>query len=251
MDIAADSFNFSYLILFTFAASFEIQIIIINKMFSLIMKKLFLIVTVSIFTLVAFGQDKTAKDYKVEGKEAYDAKDYASALSAFEKAIQLYEESGSPDTTLYYNAGICAIKVKDYSKSRDFFVKSQELDYKKCKAQYYEAVSLKALENNEEMVTISEEGYENCIKEKSKFSKLLFGYYQKEGLSIYNTASTMLNSANQYNPSNLDKYKSEMVKVKAEFSKALPLLEKAKSYKNDETVNTAIEQAKTVINSEI
>jgi len=120
--------------------------------------------------------------------------------------------------------------------------------YKACKSKYYQSLNLKNLERPLEMVTIAEDGYTNCIKLQKNFSKLLFGHYQKEGISIYNNASNMLTTANQYNPSNMDKYNSEMVKVKAEFKKALPVLEKAKTYKNDDTINSAIEQAKNIIN---
>ena len=45
-------------------------------------------------------------------------------IKFFEKSIQMYEAEGKTDTTLYYNAAICAIKVKEYQKSVDFFNKS-------------------------------------------------------------------------------------------------------------------------------
>ena len=103
------------------------------------MKRIFFVLVLIISVTTLFAQDKSAKDYKIEAAEAYKAKDYQTGLSSFEKAIQLYEADGKIDTTLYYNAAICAIKVKEYPKAVTYFDRSVDLDYKPCKSKLYKA----------------------------------------------------------------------------------------------------------------
>ena len=134
------------------------------------MKRFLFVITLSIIATSIFAQDKSAKEYKVEAAEAYKAKDYAKGLSSFEKAIQLYEADGKTDTTLYYNAAICALKQKEYDKSIGYFDRSVELGYKACKSNLYKATALKSLGKTDEMVALSEAGIEDCPKYKKKFN---------------------------------------------------------------------------------
>lgn len=208
------------------------------------MKKLLIAVVLVIGFTSLNAQDKTAKDYKIEGADAYKAKDYATGLSSFEKSIQMYEAEGKTDTTLYYNAAICAIKVKEYQKSVDFFNKSIEFGYKTCKANLYKANALNKLESYEEMETVCNESRTKCPKYKSKFDEIVFKYYLKSGLEIFNEAAQMQSTATPLAQSNPDQYKEEMVKVKAKFTESLPLLEKAHEIKpDDENCKKALKQA--------
>lgn len=208
------------------------------------MKKLLIAVVLVIGITSLNAQDKTAKDYKIEGADAYKAKDYATGLSSFEKSIQMYEAEGKTDTTLYYNAAICAIKVKEYQKSVDFFNKSIGFDYKTCKSTLYKANALDKLENYEEMETVCTEGATKCPKYKKKFNEIVFNHYLKSGLEIFNEAAQMQSTATPLAQSNPDQYKAEMVKVKAKFTESLPSLEKAHEIKpDDENCNKALKQA--------
>jgi len=165
-------------------------------------------------------------------------------LSSFEKSIQLYEADGKIDTTLYYNAGICAIKVKEYEKSVEYFNRSIELDYKDCKSSLYKASALKKLGQKDEMVAVCEEGVNQCPKYKKKFNDLLFSHYLKSGLDIFNGAAKMQADATPLATSDPDAYKAEMDKVKAEFNKSLPMLEKANGINpEDENCKKALKQA--------
>jgi len=208
------------------------------------MKKLLFAVVLVIGITSLNAQDKTAKDYKIEGADAYKAKDYATGLSSFEKSIQMYEAEGKTDTTLYYNAAICAIKVKEYQKSVDFFNKSIGFDYKTCKSNLYKANALNKLKNYEEMEAVCTENATKCPKYKSKFDEIVFKYYLKSGLSIFNDAAKMQSTATPLAQSNPDQYKAEMVKVKAKFNESLPMLEKAHDLKPaDESCKSALKQA--------
>lgn len=201
-----------------------------------------LVLTIGVTTLIA--QDKSAKEYKVEAADAYKAKDYQTGLNSFEKAIQLYEADGKTDTTLYYNAAICAIKVKDYDKSVSFFDRSIELGYKDCKSKLYKANALKGKGDMTQMETVATDGAQSCPKYKSKFTDLLFQHYMKSGLAIFNGAAKKQADITPLAQSDPDGYKAGMENVKAEFKNSLPMLEKAHDLKpEDENCKKALKQA--------
>lgn len=215
--------------------------------------KSLLIVLVLVFGITTLNaQEKSAKDYKVEGAEAYSAKDYKSGLAAFENSIQLYEHDNNIDTTLYYNAAICALKIKEYEKSITFFDRSIEFDYKACKSQLYKANALKKLKNYDSMIEVCESGISNCPSYEKKFNDLQFNYYLKSGLSIFNDAAKMQADVTPLATSDPAKYKTEMEKVKAEFQKSLPMLNKAKAINpTDENCNKAIKSVNEILATEI
>ena len=198
------------------------------------MKKL-LIAFILLFGVSSmYAQDKSAKDYKIEGADAYKAKDYHAGFDAFEKSIQLYEAEGKTDTTLYYNAAICAYKVKNYENALSYFDHSIELGYKTCKAELYKANAQRKLGNTDDMIATCKSSKAKCPKYASKFDDLLFQYYLKSGLEIFNGAAKMQADATPLAESNADQYKVEMEKVKTKFGESLPLLEKAHSIKADD-----------------
>lgn len=215
------------------------------------MKNVLLLVLIFTVSFLS-AQDKSAKDYKIEGADAYKAKDYQKGLTSFEKSIQLYEADGKVDTSLYYNAAICALKVKDYDKSLQYFNKSITLDYKPCKSQLYSANAYKKKKDYATMETECNNGITSCPKYKSKFNDLLFGYYLKSGLDIFNGAAKMQADVTPLASTDPDKYVTEMEKVKAEFNKSIPMLEKANSINpEDQNCTKALNQAKKIVSTEI
>jgi len=208
------------------------------------MKKILLVIVLIIGVTTTYAQEKSAKDYKIEAADAYKAKDYQKGLTSFEKSIQLYEAEGKIDTTLYYNAAICAIKVENYQKSVEYFNRSVELGYKACKSKLYKANAQKGMEDFNGMEATCNEGLSSCTKYKDKFNELLFQYYLKTGLDIFNNAAKMQADATPLAQSDPDKYTAEMEKVKAEFTSSLPMLEKANTIDpSDENCKKALKQA--------
>ena len=186
------------------------------------------VIAIMVFAVsIAQAQDKTAKEFKIEGADAYKAKEYQKGLDSFEKSIALYEAEGKTDTSLYYNAGVCAYKVKSYDKALGFFDKSLSLKYKSCNSLLYKANALKKQKKYDEMEATCNEGISKCSRSQDKFNTILFKHYLKTGLSIYNNAAKMQSSANQYASSDQAKFETEMAKVKNEFKRSLPMLEKA------------------------
>ncbi|MBN1337844.1 MAG: hypothetical protein JXA03_00895 [Bacteroidales bacterium] len=204
-----------------------------------------------ILTLSGWSQDKTARDYKIEAAEAYNAKDYVKGLEAFEKAIVLYEDAGEIDTSLYFNAAVCAYKSDDYEKAVSYFTTSLNMGYKSCSAMLFKANSLRKLEKYDEMEEICNQGTATCKGSADKFNEILLNYYRKEGLEIYNNAAKVQAAATPLIQSDKAKYDSEMEKVKTEFRRALIWLNKAKNIDPaDQSVNDAIDGANKVINGQ-
>ncbi len=208
------------------------------------MKRTVLAFVLIISVTALFAQDKSARDYKIEAAEAYKAKDYQTGLTSFEKAIQLYEADGKIDTTLYYNAAICAVKVKDYQKAVTYFDRSIDLEYKYCKSKLYKASAQKGMDDYAAMEATCTEGITSCPKYKKDFNDLLFQHYLSTGLEVFNNAAKMQADATPLAQSDPDAYKAEMEKVKAEFSNSLPMLEKAHAIDPaDENCKKALKQA--------
>jgi hypothetical protein len=209
------------------------------------MKKFFLLTLVFLGGIVLLNaQTKTAKEYKIEGADAYKAKDYKKGLSSFEQAIALYEAEGKTDTTLYFNAGVCALKIEDYGKSIKLFDRSIGFKYKECKSMLYKASALKKLGRNSEMETICNSGVANCPENTAEFNDLLFQYYLSSGLDVFNAAAKKQAEITPFAKTDAEKYKAEMVKVKADFNSSLPMLEKAnKINPTNEDCKKALKQA--------
>jgi hypothetical protein len=211
------------------------------------MKKLLITILLLLatgITFLTYAQEKTAKEYKIEGKNAADAKDFEKGYSSFVQAIKLYEANGKTDTTLYFNAGYCALKTSKYEESLPYFSRSIELGYKSCNAMLYKANALKELKRNTELEQVCTQGKSSCKENSDKFNELLFAYYLKSGLDIFNNAAKMQADITPLAKTDAEKYKSEMVKVKAEFTKSLPMLEKAHSLiPADENCKKALRQA--------
>lgn len=66
------------------------------------------------------------------GVQHFNQKDYAGGVPAFEKAIELQPAIATKaDTSLYVNAGNCALNAKDYPKAARFYEKLVEIKYGK------------------------------------------------------------------------------------------------------------------------
>lgn len=206
------------------------------------MKKFISVTLVFIAGLVVLNaQDKTAKEYKIEAADAYKAKDYKKGLSSFEQAIALYEAEGKTDTTLYFNAGICALKIEDYEKSVKLFDRSLGYNYKTCKSLLYKATALKKLSKYSEMEEICNNGITACAENAADFKDMLFQYYLSSGLDVFNAAAKKQAEITPLAKTDAEKYKLEMDKVKTDFAKSLPMLEKAN------TLNPANEDCKKAL----
>ena len=158
-----------------------------------------------------------------------DKKDYANAVTNFEKAIETSEENTD---ALVYNAAIAAYRAKMMDKAVELFGKSVENSYKGETAIYYKAAALKQLNKDDEYKATLEEGAEKFPGDKN-IAPALANIYVSEGNDLYKKGAAIITAANEKISAGSLKttdagYTSEVDKAKVEFKAAVEVLEKAK-----------------------
>jgi len=138
------------------------------------------------------------------------------------------------DTSMIYNMGYLAYNLKDYNKALKYFDQAISMNYKKVNALIYKADSYKALKNDAENLKALEEALAIAPEEPKVKSKLA-SYYIKSATSIYSKGSSIITKANNDITAGKLKttdpaYIATEKKAKDEYTKALPLIEKALSY---------------------
>ena len=190
------------------------------------MKKLIVIAVLIMGISSLYAQDKTAADFRKEGKEAYKSKDYKTAFIAFENAVKANEKAGTVDTSLFYNTGYCAYKSRNYSKASSYFKKSIELGYKREKAYIFAANSYKKAKDYEALDAILEKALTE-YPESSKLLKIQANRLFIKGLGHYNKASELIQAAAQLVESDPKKFEKKEDEAKSEYKAAMPFLEQA------------------------
>jgi pilus assembly protein Flp/PilA len=207
-----------------------------------IMKRIVFILLFCLSIGTLFAQE-SAKLYNA-GNDALKAKDYAKALENYEKAVAVWGNAPQ-DFAMFYNCAICAFQIKDYEKAIKYFDLCATNNYKPEDALYNKAIVYKILKNNDEYLKTINDGnakFPENAKFKGDLSKLSFA----EAVGHYNAGNTILKGAidkvtsKKYKDANDPGYKAEIAKAKAEFSAAIPALDKAIGY------NPADEKAKEI-----
>ena len=106
--------------------------------------------------------DIQGKQFVNEGILAYNAKDYAKALKAFENTLEIckIEQIKRTDTLAIYYAGACAQEVGDLAKSEKYYRMAIAADYKAEAAYVRMERMYAAAEDNEKAFAILKEGRE-------------------------------------------------------------------------------------------
>lgn len=169
-----------------------------------------------------------AKCHENKGSVYNKMKDLNNALASYEKALELYTEKPG---TLIMNAAVTAYKLENFEKAISYFDKAFEAGFKPEDALLNKAQAYRKLNNNDAFKQTLITGNEK-FPENKKFSAALAGIYVGEGNEFYKAGVTILNAANKKVTDGKLKtedaaYKSEVDKVKAEFAKAIDILEKA------------------------
>ncbi len=187
------------------------------------MKRIFLLM-LSVLSLSVMAQDnKTADDYVAEGSDAYRSKDYKSAFTAFETALQMKKQAGVTDTVLYYNTGYCAYKSNQFEKASTYFEKSVELGYKTELSYVFATNSYRKANNDEKFATSLTAAFEKYPKNKT-LVMLMATHQFKLGLNHYNKASEIVAEAAKINETEPDRFKTLMSQAQGEYNLALPYL---------------------------
>ena len=193
------------------------------------MRKLFFVVVMFISVLAVNAQvaEKTFADLKNEGNAAIKANDFPKALDLYEQAMVKWGDKPIVDTSMVYNMGICAIKAKSWDKALKYFDKAISMNYKKVSSLLYKS---------------------DVYRIKSKLAT----YYVGEANAIYTKGSAIILKVNNDITAGKLKttdpaYIAAEQKAKDEYTKAMPLIDKALSFdpanKTAAQIKAAIELA--------
>lgn len=136
---------------------------------------------------------ETAVTLKNAGIDALKAKDYAKALENFEKANAALG-AGAQDYPMIFNCAVCAIQIKNYDKAIKYFDQTIAGNYKLEDSFYNKAMVWKLQKKDEEYVKVLNEGIAK-FPENPKFKTELSKYYLMEGSVQYNNGAKLLKSA--------------------------------------------------------
>ncbi len=180
-----------------------------------------LLLALAIPAAIFAQEEKTANEYKNEGNALVKEKNYQDALTAYEKALELWGDS--VDAPTVYNAATCAKGSKQYDKAIKYYKQSIELDYKADYATYF--LSDVYDKNGEpeaqlETLLVGFEKYKTG-KPASFIQKSLVKIYRDDAMVYYNEGQKILG---EWTAEKDAEIKS---KAKEQFKQAKPLIEKA------------------------
>ena len=180
------------------------------------------------------AQTEAPEDLINKGNSAVQLKDYKGALENYQNAFDLYEKQGkakeiAPETI--YNAGYCAHKANLNDEAITYLKKAIELNVKEARPYQNLADVYKAKKDNDMYEKTIEEGLAKYPDDKA-LNKMMANLYVQKGNVFYKEGSKIKADANKsgLSQSDPDAYNAELDKSKAEFEKALPLIEKAYQY---------------------
>ena len=198
------------------------------------MKHLLSIALVAMALSLNAQTTEAPEDFVNKGNAAVQLKDYKGAFENYQKAFDLYEKQGkakeiAPETI--YNAGYCAHKANLHDEAITYLKKAIELNVKEARPYQNLAETYKAKKDNEMYEKTLEEGLAKYPDDKA-LNKLMSNLYVQKGNAFYKEGTKIKADANKsgLSQSDPDAYNAELEKSKAEFEKALPLIEKAYKY---------------------
>lgn len=198
------------------------------------MKHLLSIALVAMALSLNAQTTEAPEDFVNKGNAAVQLKDYKGAFENYQKAFDLYEKQGkakeiAPETI--YNAGYCAHKANLHDEAITYLKKAIELNVKEARPYQNLAETYKAKKDNEMYEKTLEEGLAKYPDDKA-LNKLMSNLYVQKGNAFYKEGTKIKADANKsgLSQSAPDAYNAELEKSKAEFEKALPLIEKAYKY---------------------
>lgn len=193
------------------------------------MKKIVLI----LFVCLGFGSLSAQESIKLQnaGNDALNAKDYATALSNYEKAMAVWG-TAPQDSVMFYNCGYCAIQVKDLDKAIKYYNLAAAHNYKAAEATFKVSQIYKFQKNNEAYLKTVNEGFAK-YPDHAGFKGEVAKNFLLEGVAHYNTGNGLLKgavdkiNAKKFKDANDPGYKAEIAKAKKEFGDAIPFFDKA------------------------
>lgn len=182
------------------------------------------------YASICFAQEENEHiKFKNEGNEALRSQNYKTAFESYEAAIAIWPSEEAPDAAMIYNTADCARRLNEHEKALNYYIQSEELNYRPDRAAFYIASSLKSLDREEDMertLLKSIDAYKTSSI-LAQMTKMLVTYYLKQGAERYNRASQILASASNANPS---QYNEITQRANEAFAESKPWFEKALEY---------------------
>lgn len=193
------------------------------------MKKIALV----LFLCLSFGALSAQESIKLQnaGNDALNAKDFATALSNYEKAMAVWG-TAPVDSVMFYNCGYCAIQVKDLDKAIKYYNLAVTHNYKPAEASFKVAQIYKFQKNNEAYLKAINEGFAK-YPDNASFKGEIAKNFLLDGVAHYNAGNGLLKAAvdkintKKFKDANDPGYKAEIAKAKKEFGDAIPFFDKA------------------------
>jgi len=200
------------------------------------MKRFFLAIVLCCAVMAVNAQtvEKSFADLKNEGNVAIAAKDFPKALDLYEQALVKLGDKPIVDSSMIYNMGYCAYVSKNYEKALKYFDKSVSMNYRKVNALIYKGDTYKAMKNDAENLK-SLEAALAIAPDDAKVKSKLATYYINAATAIYAKGSAIITKANNDITAGKLKnsdpaYITAEQKMKDEYAKALPLIDKAMTF---------------------
>lgn len=189
------------------------------------MKRLVFVLLVFFSSTTLFSQN--AETFRNEGNKAMAAKQYAVALTNYEKALATWGNKPA-DNAMIYAMGTCAYSANDMQKSLKYFDMAIAAGYNLDMAYQYRACVMTAQKNNEGYVQTLKEGLVKVPNSKA-LKESLAKYYDTEGDKHYKAAVDILKNAvaqvNAGKMSSTDKaFKTENEKARKELNESIKWL---------------------------
>lgn len=134
------------------------------------MKNIITLLFVSLLFSTIYAQE-TATDFKNDGMWKHKVKNYAGALSSYNKSIELSEENPDPDT--YYRAALCAYQNTEYELAVEYFDEVIKRKYKKAIPYKLKAKTYEKLEDFDNLKTTLKAGIESYPENSIDLKKML------------------------------------------------------------------------------
>ncbi|WP_282125040.1 tetratricopeptide repeat protein [Marinifilum flexuosum] len=170
-------------------------------------------------------------DYTNEAVTRYNEKDYAGALAAFEKVLEIesmnfFKDNQVVDTIVIYNAGMAAQKAEKYDKAIKYYKQSIDYKYGGAKTYAYLSKVLKAKGNEKEAVEYIQKGFELFPNDSDMLVELI-NYYMFGGEP--QKAADYLDKAIALDPNNASFYsaKGQLYDKMGELDNAITMYKKS------------------------
>ncbi|WP_321281861.1 tetratricopeptide repeat protein [Marinifilum fragile] len=170
-------------------------------------------------------------DFTNEAVNCYNNRDYAGALSAFEKVLEiesmdLFKDNPVVDTAVIFNAGMAAQKAENFEKAIKYYKQSIDYNYGGAKTYAYLSKVLKANDNEKEAVEYIHKGFELFPNDSDMLVELI-NYYMFGGEP--QKAADYLDKAIALDPNNASFYsaKGQLYDKMGELENAVAMYKKS------------------------